>query len=92
VLGDIIEIAAISDQVSAQGFYQVPINLENNPINANSETFTLGTVRSHYGTIGENLIALQGPINGPNNTRDLGNIIPYGLQILQQSSPLTLAG
>lgn len=92
VPGDIIEIAAISDQVSAQGFYQVPINLENNPINANSGTFTLGTVRSHYGTIGENLIALQGPINGANNTRDLGNIVPYGLQILQQSSPLTLAG
>ena len=92
VPGDIIEIAAISDQVSAQGFYQVPINLENNPINANSETFTLGTIRSHYGSIGENLIALQGPINGANNTRDLGNIVPYGLQILQQSSPLTLAG
>jgi hypothetical protein len=49
-------------------------------------------VRSHYGSIGENLTNLQGPINGANNTRDLGNIVPYGLQILQQSSPLTLAG
>ena len=92
VPGDIIEVAVISDQVSSQGFYQVPINLENNPINANSTTFTLGTIRSHYGTIAENLIALQGPINGANNTRDLGNIVPYGLQILQQSSPLTLTG
>ena len=92
VPGDLIEIDVVSDQVSAQGFYQVPINLENNPINANSETFTLGTVRSHYGSICENLLALQGPINGANNTRDLGNIAPYGLQILQQSAPLTLAG
>jgi hypothetical protein len=90
--GDIIEVAVLSDQVSATAFYQVPINLENNPLNANSETFTLGTIRSHYQTIGENLLNIQGPIIGANNTRDLGNIIPYGLQILQQSSPLTLAG
>jgi hypothetical protein len=92
VPGDIIEVEVLSDQISAVGFYQVPGNLESNPLNANSDTFTLGTIRSHYGSIAKNLIALQGPINGANNTRDLGNIIPYGLQILQQSSPLTLAG
>ena len=92
VIGDIIELDVLSDQVSSQGFYVVPINLENNPLNANSPNFTLGTVRSHYNSIGENLLALQGPINGANNTRDLGNIVPYGLQILQQSSPLTLTG
>jgi hypothetical protein len=92
VPGDIIEVLVISSQVSKSGFYQIPINLENNPFNVNSPTFTLGTVRSHYQTIGENLIALQGPVIGPNNTRDLGNIVPYGLQILQQSAPLTLAG
>jgi hypothetical protein len=90
--GDVIEVAVLSNQVSGQAFYQIPVNLENNPLNANSETFTLGTVRSHYQTIGENLLNIQGPIIGANNTRDLGNIIPYGLQILQQSSPLTLAG
>ena len=90
--GVVIEVAVLSDQVSAQGFYQVPVNLENNPFNANSSVFTLGTARSHYETIGENLLGLTGPINGANNSRDLGNIIPYGLQILQQSSPMTLAG
>ena len=90
--GAIIEVNVLSDQISRQGFYQVPINLENNPLNENSETLTLGTIRSHYETIGENLINLQGPIIGANNTRDLGNLIPYGLQILQQSSPLTLTG
>jgi hypothetical protein len=92
VPGDIIEVAVLSDQVSATGFYQIPTNLENNPLNANSETFTLGTIRSHYETIGQNLLTLQGPVIGANNSRDLGNIVPYGLQILQQSSPLTLAG
>ena len=92
VPGDLIEVTVLSDQISVAGFYEVPINLNNNPLNGNSDRFTLGTIRNHYGTIAENLIGLSGPVIGPNNTRDLGNIIPYGLQILQQSSPLTLTG
>jgi hypothetical protein len=90
--GDVIEVSVLSDQVSAVGFYEVPINLENNPFGVNSPVFTLGTARAHYETIGENLLQISGPINGANNTRDLGNIIPYGTNIVQQSSPMTLAG
>ena len=92
VPGDIVEVLALSDQVSAVGFYQVPINLENNPLNGNSPYFTLGTIRTHYDSIAQNLINLTGSVNGANNSRDLGNIVPYGLIILQQSSPMTLAG
>ena len=92
VPGDLIEVLVLSDQISATAFYEVPINLENNPFNENSSQFTLGTIRNHYNTIAQNLISLHGPIIGANNTRDLGNIVPYGLQILQQSSPLTLTG
>ena len=92
VPGDVIEVAVLSDQESQVAFYQVPVNLEKNPLNNNSKFFTLGTIRSHYETICQNLTTLEGTINGSNNTRDLGNIIPYGENILQQSSPLTLAG
>ena len=92
VPGDLIEVLVLSNQTSATAFYEVPINLENNPFNQNSSQFTLGTIRNHYSTIAQNLIPLQGPVIGANNTRDLGNIVPYGLQILQQSSPLTLTG
>jgi len=92
VVGDLVEIQVLSDQISATAFYQVPVNLENNPFNGNSNQFTLGTARNHYSTIGQNLINLEGPVIGNNNSRDLGNIVPYGLQILQQSAPLTLAG
>ena len=91
-LGDTIEILVLSDQTSTIGFYEVPINLENNPLNNNSNKLTLGTIRNHYSTIAQNLIPLSGPVIGANNTRDLGNIVPYGLQLLQQSSPLTLTG
>ena len=91
-IGDIVEVLVLSDQISQVAFYQVPINLEKNPINGNSDTFTLGTVRTHYESICENLTTLRGPINGANNTRDLGYIGTYGQVILQQSAPLVLAG
>ena len=89
---DVIEVLVLSDQTSKTGFYQPPINLENNPLNGNSNSFTLGTIRTQYETICENLNSLVGTISGANNTRDLGNLVPYGLTILQQSAPLTLAG
>ena len=90
---DIIEVLVLSDQTSATAFYQVPTNLQNNPLNNNSPSFTLGTIRTQYETICENLSTqLVGPVNGANNTRDLGNLVPYGLTILQQSAPMTLAG
>ena len=92
VIGDVIEVEVLSDQVSQEAFYQVPLNLNNNPLNANSPSFTLGTLRTHYQSICQNLTTFSGAINGANNTRDLGDIIPYGQVILQQSSPLTLAG
>jgi hypothetical protein len=91
-LGSVVTVDALSNSVSATAFYQVPTNLSNNPFNNNSSQFTLGTIRNHYNTICQNLIDIQGPINGANNSRDLGNLVPYGEQILQQSSPLTLAG
>ena len=91
-MGDIIEVDILSDQASQVGFYQVPVNLENNALNINSPYVTVGTARTHYSSICENLLGLIGPINGNNNTRDLGNIIPYGDNIIQNSSPLTLAG
>jgi hypothetical protein len=90
--GTIIEVQVISDVASNVAFYQVPLNLENNPLNVNSNEFTLGTIRTHYESICQNLQTLSGPINGANNTRDLGNIIPYGDNIVQHSSPLALTG
>jgi hypothetical protein len=89
---DVIEVLALSDQTSAVAFYQVPSNLQNNPLNGNSDAFTLGTIRTHYESICENLSELSGPISGANNSRDLGDIGIYGQIILQQSAPLTLAG
>jgi hypothetical protein len=88
----VIEIQVISKQVSKVAYYQVPVNLEYNPFNENSNSFTLGTVRKHYESIGQNLRNIEGPVVGANNTRDLGNIDRFGDVILQHSAPLTLTG
>jgi len=90
--GTIIEVQAISNLASAVAFYQVPLNLENNAINQDAAAFTLGSIRNHYQSIGQNLRTIQGPIDGANNTRDLGNILIYGDNIVQHSAPLSLAG
>jgi len=90
--GTVIEVQVISDVASDVAFYQVPINLENNAVNQDASAFTLGTIRNHYQSIGQNLRLIQGPIDGANNTRDLGNILIYGQDIIQNSAPLSLTG
>jgi len=90
--GTPILIEVISDQASSQGHYQIPTNLEFNPFNANADSFTLGTVRTHYNSIAQNLPGLTGIVNGANNIRDLGNVIPYGRKIVQHSSPVAPMG
>ena len=91
-VGEKIIVLVLSDQISASSFYQVPVNLQNNAKNSEVSQVTLGTMRSHYESICQNLIDLEGSINGSNNSRDLGYIARYGLNILQQSAPLTMAG
>lgn len=91
-VGAVVEAELISDVPSKVAYYQVPLNLENNPLNENSTGFTLGSIRNHYNSIGQNLKTLQGPINGANNTRDLGQILVYGDNIVQHSAPLALTG
>ena len=89
--GEVIEVQVISDSASSIAFYTIPDNLESNAMNENSKSFTLGTIRTHYETICQNLENFAGKIHGANNVHDLGNVVPYGELILQQSAPLTLA-
>jgi len=89
-VGAVVEIQVISDSASSIAFYTIPDNLESNAMNENSASFTLGTVRTHYESICQNLEDFSGKIHGANNIHDLGNVVPYGDLILQHSAPLTL--
>ena len=54
-IGSIIEAQVLSNSASSVAFYTIPDNLESNALNENSNSFTLGTIRTHYETICQNL-------------------------------------
>lgn len=89
---DILTIRAFTAQpVNSNGYYEVPINLQNNPLNNSLGDFTLGEVIDHVNSIIDNLPAFEGVFPGPSNIRDLGNITKLGTKFVQHSGPMSLA-
>lgn len=73
------------------GYYKVPINLENNPLNNSVEEFTLGEVINHVDSIVKYVSNFSGEFPGDGNLRDLGQLSEYGTRFVQHSSPLNFA-
>lgn len=73
------------------GFYEIPKNLESNPLNQSMTDFTLGEISNHLKTIVENNSDVIGSIPGPTNLRDLSNLSTFGRKIIQNSAPLSIA-
>ena len=90
-VGTPIEILIHSSQVSEIGYYQIPSNFDHNPFNTPVTSINLGDLRGHYKSICNNITTLTGEAFGRNNFRDLGNLVPYGTRIIQNSSTLLLA-
>ena len=74
-----------------QGYYEIPINLESNPLNDNLNDFTFGEVVNHVDSIIEQLNSFEGVNPGSNNLRDLGNLTAYGTKFVQHSAPINLS-
>ena len=85
-----IQILVLSKQTSATAYYSIPINLSNNPFNIDLEIADIGDIRSQYQDIFINNPSSTGVIFGSNNLRDLGNLVPYGTKIIQNSAPVVL--
>tara|TARA_R110000782_G_scaffold4059_11_gene14421 strand:- start:13127 stop:25912 length:12786 start_codon:yes stop_codon:yes gene_type:complete len=90
VVNDKIDIYIVSDNTSPTGFYQVPTNLDNNSVNVNFETITLGQMRNHVQTAFVNSVDVTGVFPGSSNIRDI-NIKNNPGKILQHSAPATFA-
>jgi hypothetical protein len=88
----VVQFLILSDQVSPTAYYQVPVNLSNNPLNQDLTTANVGDIRSQYQDIFINAPNTTGNIFGANNFRDCGNLIPYGTKIIQNSASLVLPG
>ena len=91
-LTDVLTIRAFTAQpVNTNGYYEIPVNLQNNPLNNLIGDFTLGEVIDHTASIIDNLDMFVGVFPGPGNLRDLGNVTQYGTKFVQHSGPLSLS-
>jgi len=91
-LTDVLTIRSFSSQpINQNGYYELPISLQNNPLNQDMVIFTLGEVSDHVNSIIDNIqTEFVGSFPGDNNLRDLGNITVYGTKFVQHSSPGSL--
>ena len=92
-LDDVLTIKAFAKQpINSNGHYELPINLQSNPLNNDMGDFTLGEVADHLNSIVDNIqTSFVGNVTGSNNLRDLGNVTPYGTRFVQHSGPASLA-
>lgn len=85
-----IQVFALSDQVSKKGYYDLPVNLTNNPFNDDLSVINIGDIRRQYANIVSNYQKNIDVIFGPNSFRDQGNLVPYNNIIIQNSASLVL--
>lgn len=82
-IGDKIDVAVFSNSSSNLGYYDVPDNLDSNPLNENFNSITLGQLRNHYSKLLENTrVSPSTPI--PPRDR---YVKAQGGTLLQHSSP-----
>ena len=88
--GSKLDVLIYSNNYDVKAFYQIPKNLEINPLNKDFEYITLGQIRNHTRQIFSELNDLSGIELGSNNSKDL-NYKNIGGTILQHASPLVYA-
>ena len=93
-LTDVLTIKAFAAQpINSNGYYEIPINLQNNPLNESMIDFTLGEVSDHVNSIVDNLdnTNFSGSFPGTSNLRDIGKISSLGTKFVQHSGPVSLS-
>ncbi len=89
---DLVTLRCFASQPKNQnGYYEFPINLQNNPLNNNLEKFTLGQVIDHVDSIIDNINTFTGMYPGSGNLRDIGNLSAFGTRFVQHSGPMNLS-
>ena len=78
---------------NSKGYYEIPSNWQNNPLNNSISAFTFGEVTDHVKTIVENLPTSEfsGDFPGASNLNDIGSLSQYGRRFLQHAGPFGLA-
>ena len=89
---DVITLKCFAKQAkNKKGYYEIPLSLQNNPLNNNLQYFTLGEVIDHVSSISENIPGFVGNYIGQGNLRDLGDTSSYGTRFVQHTCPLNFS-
>lgn len=92
-VGDIVKLKCYTRiDKNQNGFYDIPINLQNNPDNQDVTTFTFGEVLDHVDSIVENSTRFFGAFPGQSNLRDAGFLTKFGTKFVQHSGPIVPLG
>ena len=73
------------------GYYELPISLERNPLNEDIKEFTLGEVFDHVRSMIEDINDFEGIYPGNNNLRDIKNISRFGKRFVKHDAGLANA-
>jgi hypothetical protein len=87
----IIKTHTATNNKNKNGYYEFPLNLQNNPNNQDPQTITLGEILDHVETIVNNSPEVTGDFPGTTNLRDVGNASKYGSRFVKHSGPINIA-
>jgi hypothetical protein len=76
---------------TANGYYEPPINLTNNPLNGSVKNFTFTELSDHVKTIADFNDQFAGTFPGAGNLRDLGDVSAYGSRLVTHDNPMSFA-
>jgi len=82
---DVVSIKVIVDLEPDQGYYEIPVGLEKNPLNNDLTEFTLGQAIDHVITSVEFNNEFSGTVPGTSNLRDLFDHRTYGKRFLKHA-------
>jgi len=77
---------------TSTGYYDIPLNWTNNPLNGPIEQFTLSELSAHAQTMAGRSPSFSGTFLGSNNSRDIPDYSSYGTRLITNINPLAFAG
>ena len=91
--GDTVTIKLFVSSVPSNGYYEFPISVEKNPLNASLIEFTLGQVTDHIANAIDLYDDFAGSFPGDSNLRDLAGYEKYARRFLKHSgsAPISLS-
>ena len=76
---------------NANGYYEPPINLTNNPLNGPISKFTYTELSDHVKTMVDNYKTFSGSFPGDSNLRDLSDLSSHGTRLVSHGNPIGFA-